>query len=197
MVMAQSGSVDTSNVVGYVNTDGANGFTVFAPMFVECDDSGDALLGKITGNFEPWEDTIQILNDLLDTSDLYYWTEDDSGLEPVFYWSSDLSSDDSDVVIPRGAGVVISSTEAVIQNRGQVEATAVSIDCETGYTVLGNPIPVAITLGDITFAGLSPWDDTLQFFNNQLDTADLYYWIEDDSGDDPVFYWSLDFSTDN
>jgi len=192
--LAQAPGVDTVNVVGYVNTPGADGFTVIAPMFVECGGT-NAVLGKITGDFEEWSDTLQILDDTLSTSTIYTWIDVTYDNNPPV-WTSDGGTDDSDVVIPRGAAVVISSTEAVIQNRGQVETTAVSIDCSVGFSVLGNPTPVTITLGDITFAGLEEWSDTLQILDDTLSTSDIYTWIDVTYDNNPPV-WTSDGGTDD
>ena len=183
-----------SNIVGYVNTQGANGATVFSPMFVACG-GGNATLGDITGDFTEYSDTLQILDETLTTSTMYSWIDVTySAITPV--WTSDGSTDDSAVVIPRGAGVVISSSAAVILNAGEVETTDVVISCDMGATVLGNPTPVTITLGDITFSGLQEWDDSIQLLDPTLSTAEIYTWIDVTYGsNDPV--WSSDGVADD
>jgi len=182
-----------SNVVGYVNTQGENGATLLAPMFVACDGTGEARLEHITGNFEEWVDTLQILDDTLVTSTLYWWIDVD-GLGKCV-WSEDTLTDDSAVTIPRGAGVVISSAAATIQNAGEVATTGVVIECDPGASVLGNPIPVAIKLGSISFTGLEEWEDTLQLLDGTLVTSTLYWWVDVDGLGTPV--WSEDTLADD
>jgi len=183
-----------SNVVGYVNTPGENGYTVFAPMFCGCLDT-PMTLGAITGDFTEYSDSLQILDDGLVTSDSYVWVDVTySGAAPV--WSSDYVTDDSGVVVPRGAAVVISSAAAVIQNAGEVETKDITIECDPGFTVLGNPTPVTIKLGDIKFTDLEEYSDSLQILDDGLVTSDSYVWVDVTySGAAPV--WSSDYVTDD
>jgi len=183
-----------SNVVGYVNTQGEDGFTVLAPMFCGCGGT-DMTLGDIKGDFAEWSDSIQILDDTLTTSAMYTWVDITySGADPV--WTSDYGTDDSDVVIPRGAAVVISSMATVIQNAGEVETTGVVIPCDPGFTVLGNPTPVEIKLGDIAFTDLVEWSDSIQLLNDALTTSAMYTWVDVTyAGVTPV--WTSDYATDD
>ena len=183
-----------SNIVGYVNTDGENGFTVFAPMFIECGGT-DTTLGMITGDFDEFMDTVQVLDDTLTTSTLYTWVDVTwSSATPV--WTSDFATDDSAVIIPRGAGVVVSKSTTTILCSGEVEVGSVVIPCDPGFTVLGNPTPVKITLGDIDFLGLEEFSDTLQLLDDSLVTSTLYTWVDVTwSGATPV--WTSDFATDD
>ena len=192
LVMAADGV--PSNVVGYVKTPGENGYTVFAPMFCGCLDT-PMTLGAITGDFAEWVDSLQVLDAGLVASDSYVWVDVTySGATPV--WTSDFGTDDSGVIVPRGAAVIISSTATIIGNAGEVEAKDIIIDCDPGYTVLGNPTPVPITLGDIKFTGLEEWIDSLQLLDAGLVASDSYVWVDVTySGATPV--WTSDFGTDD
>ena len=180
-----------SNVVGYVNTDGENGFTVFAPMFIECNGT-DTTLGMIKGDFDEWMDTLQILDDTLAAATAYTWVDVNYDGKPV--WSEDFVTDHSSVIIPRGAGVVISKATAIIQCAGEVEVGNAVIPCDPGFTVLGNPTPVTIKLGDIGFIGLEEWMDTLQILDDRLAAAKAYTWVDVNFDGTPV--WTEDFVTD-
>ncbi|MCL2104303.1 MAG: hypothetical protein FWH21_04510 [Kiritimatiellaeota bacterium] len=177
-----------SNIVGYVNTDGNDGATLIAPMFIECGGS-DTTLGMITGEFEEWADTLQILDDTLAMATIYFWA--DVGAGPV--WTSDGATDDSTITIPRGAGVVVSKSTATIFCAGEVEMGSVVIPCGSGATALGNPTPVKIKLGDINFSDLEEWSDTLQLLDGSLAMATIYFWADVGSG--PV--WTSDGATDD
>ena len=190
-----------SNIVGYVSTVGNdNGATLLAPMFIECG-GVNAKLGMITGEFDEYLDTVQILDDTLAMAVEYVWvdvTYDPLGLtSPV--WSSDYTTDDSDVVIPRGVGVVVSKSTAIIQYAGEVEAGGVSIACDPGATVLGNPTPVTITLGQIGFTDLEEYTDTIQLLDSTLAMATEYVWVDvtyDPLGLTPPV-WSSDYTADD
>jgi hypothetical protein len=180
--------VESVNIVGYTTTTGANGATMYAPMFTAVG-GGAITLGDIKGDFEEYVDTIQILDENLVGTTLYNWV--DIGRGPV--WTSDFATDDSAVTIPIGHSVVISTSGSQIQNAGEVKLTPTVVTCGTGATTLGNPLPKPITLGSIIFTGLEEYVDTIQILDENLVGTTLYNWV--DLGGGPV--WTSDFATDD
>lgn len=183
-----SAAVESQNIVGYTTVVGANGATMYTPMFTAVG-GGAITLGDIKGDFVEYTDTLQILDENLVTVSLYYWVDLGSG--PV--WTSDFATDDSSVEVPFGNSVVISSAAAGIVNAGEVKLTATQVVCGVGATTLGNPVPVEITLGDMDFTGLVEYTDTLQILDENLVTVALYYWVDLGSG----AVWTSDFATDD
>lgn len=181
-------AVESVNIVGYMNTTGTNGFTMYTPMFTSIG-GGSNMLGDITGNFVGDVDTLQMLDENLVGSAIYFWSDLGSGT----VWTSDFVNDDSAVTIPIGHSVVISSASAIIQNAGEVKKTATPVVCGTGFTTLGNPLPKAITLGDITFDGLVGDVDTLQILDENLVGTAIYFWSDLGSGT----VWTSDFVNDD
>ncbi len=193
-VSAAYAAVESSNIVGYNNTTGENGASLYSPMFIPVG-GGTPTLGDIKGNFVENSDTIQILDNTLVATTVYTWVDVTySGNPPV--WSSDGGTDDSAVVIPRGAAVIISSESATILNAGQVQTGTLQIVCGTGATVLGNPTPKTITLGSISFTDLVENSDTIQLLDNTLVATTVYTWVDVTYSSNPPV-WSSDGGTDD
>ncbi len=186
--------VESANIVGYNNTTGENGASVYTPMFIPVG-GGNATLGDIKGNFVEWTDTIQILDSSLAATTIYTWIDVTYASNPPV-WTSNGTTDDSNVVVPRGAAVVISSSAATLLNAGQVQTGTTQITCGTGATVLGNPVPKAITLGSIGFTDLVEWTDTIQMLDNTLAATIIYTWIDITYASNPPV-WTSNGTTDD
>ena len=157
-----SAQVESQNIVGYQTIDLPIGYKMMTSTFVPVGSAGEVLrLRDITpSNFDG--DTVQFFNlngnGAIVTTATYY-----AGYGWADAYNVEIMLDD--MTIPVGTGMFVSSTQAGAQFlvAGEVALSSFQLAAATGYTVVGNSSPVAITLADIVPTNFD--GDTAQFFN--------------------------------
>lgn len=179
MVSAQ---VESVNIVGYQTLTLPAGYKATTATFVPVGSDGTTLrLGDvIPKNFSGDNgDTVQFLNlngnGTAVTTATYY-----DGYGWCDFNNTEIMLDD--MTIPAGTGMFVyaSQSGAELLVAGQVALDALGLNVATGYTIVGNSSPVAITLGDITPSNFSgDFGDTAQFLNQSgngtVATTATYY----------------------
>ncbi len=144
--------VESVNIVGYQKIDLPTGYKMATWTFVPVGSDGTAIrLGDIVPtNFDGNNgDMIQFFNlngaGSVSTTATYY---EDYG------WCNYLDETEmlDDMTIPLGTGMFVASSQANVSFTvaGEVVLDSFQLNVASGYTVVGNSSPVAITLGDIT-----------------------------------------------
>jgi len=164
MVSAQ---IVSQNIVGYQTIDMPTGYRDYTSTFIPVGSDGTAIrLGDITPvNFSgEFGDTIQFFNlngsGSVSATVTYY---------DGYGWCDAYTLDIlDDMTLPVGTGMFVysSQTDVSFMVAGEVLTDSFQLNVASGYTVVGNSSPVAITLGDIVPSNFSGENgDTAQFFS--------------------------------
>ena len=166
-----SAAVESQNIVGYSTVDAPQGSSIFAPTFTTVGGGEtDLTLGMITpgASFDA-EDasgggTIQFVNPdgtwgLL----AQYWANYGG-------WFDFDDNDVNDTVLPKGGACYVYSTAAsTFMCAGEISLQSFDVTIPAGSSQLGNPIPTALVLGDITasvsFDAETSLQNSIQFIN--------------------------------
>jgi len=169
--------VESVNIVGYQTLSLPLGYKDVTSTFVPVGSDGTSIrLGDIVPNSVFDGGTAQFFNlngnGAVSTTAVFY---------DGFGWFDFNTFDPlDDMTIPAGTGMFVysSSTGAEFLVAGEVLVDSFALSVASGYTVVGNGSPVAITLGDIS-PSASFDGGTAQFFNANGDgtvaTTAVYY----------------------
>ena len=176
LAMAQ---VQSANTVGFMDIKDENadeGFNVVCPTFTSVG-YNTVTLSDLTLE----GDDVAVRQDNLQIFDA------DGNAEYQYQWRANGWYDVgakayvNDEVIDRAQGVIIDSYNGGISIRsvGEVNVTAVEVEnCVEGFNVVGNPLPVDVTLGDVTLEGndVTVRQDNLQIFDADGNAEYQYQW---------------------
>ena len=132
--------------------------------------------------------------------DTYYYLTEDSGA-PANGWYKDMFGDEPvteiDALEVGQAFFFSSSAEITMTYSGEVISGNPTIPLNTGYSMLGNPTPVAAKLSEITVDGtdIGYGDEYGQVVNADGTWGDTYYYLTEDSGA-PANGWYKDMFGD-
>jgi len=163
LVSAQIASV---NIVGYQNLALPTGYKMMTSTFIPVGSDGAVLrlADIVPSNFSIFNgDTVQFfnLNGSGSVTNMVSWMG--GWVDATTY------ADMSNLEIPAGTGMFVFSTQANVtfQMVGEVALAELPLAISSGYTVVGNSSPVAITLGNVVPTNFSIFEgDTIQFFNS-------------------------------
>ena len=189
---ALAADVYSSNIVGYSKIDLRGQYDVITAPFVTIGADtwrlGDV---KVTG-MDPFSDTVQVLSltDASTTSQYTYIdlaTATDVYEEPtlVGWWDVTLIGSEGgradDVTFEAGQGLLcnISSPTVQFTYAGEVIQGVSEVPLLGQYAMLSNPLPQAITLGQIEAIGMDPFSDTVQVLSlTDASTVSQYTYID-------------------
>ena len=171
--------VMSTNVVGYfdiTDENAAEGFNVICPTFTSVGYNTVTLsdIMLVGDDVEVRKDNLQIFDADGNAEYQYQW-------RAAGWYDVDEKEYVNDEVIDRAQGVIIDSFNGGISIRsvGEVKSTAVAVEnCVEGFNVVGNPLPVDVTLGDVTLVGddVEVRKDNLQIFDADGNAAYQYQW---------------------
>ena len=203
--------LESANVVGYQNLDSnASGFTMMAPTFLNVSFSEKCTLAdlSVTGYSAPvknettgrWSGgtkgqfNLQFLTTQGKTEVTYRWYDD--GTKLGWYDSKGTTKIDAETVdVVAGKAVWCQANGLKLVTAGAVNTADIAFQSQaSGFTAMGNPFPVDLTLADLSVSGYSApvknettgrWSGgtkgqfNLQFLTNQGKTEVTYRWYDD------------------
>ncbi len=142
---------------------------------------------KVSGAPGGGNDTAQLMNADGTWGTTYtYLTEDEMGVPDGWYKDGfgDEAVTDEDVIMKGQAFIISSPAEFTLTVSGVVEAGIVSVDVPTGWSIIGNPTPVAVKISDIIMTGAAGGgNDTAQKMQASGKWGQMYtYLTEDEMG---------------
>lgn len=186
-----SAQVESANIVGYQTTTAPAGFTVFAPTFTAVGNA-NPVFSTITGTFS-FNDQIQFF----DASGNVFFSAawDDGTINPdVGWYTTDFATSLGTTEIPVGqAFFVYTAGDVAMTASGEVGATNITVNCDAGFTTMGNARPYAITYGDLQVANMA-FNDQIQFFDGAGNVS--FTAAYDDGTISTPGWYTTDFSTD-
>lgn len=150
--MVACADVESSNIVGYGQSDLRFGYSLVTPQFVTVGSTGVALdsLQALGTTANPASDSVSVsVVDEYGTPTATYLWNDWAAATPC--WVDEGYAPVDGVTVPAGQAFWTngSSSEQGIQSAGEVGLNDVSINLRFGYMLTGNPFPVSIALQDI------------------------------------------------
>jgi hypothetical protein len=170
-VVAQS--VTSANIVGYQKITPTGTYPSHGPAFITVGDTGlQWKLGNMTADgMDPLSDTIQFLSPF-DASVSATYTYVSASIDPglVGWWDpTDIGGVSMDgETFAAGTGFLCNLSGAPFDfvYAGEVVQDTISLDLiGLTYPMIANPVPVDLTLGEITAEGMDPLSDTIQVLN--------------------------------
>lgn len=167
-----SAQVVSQNIVGYSTVAVPQGSSIFAPTFTTVGGGEtDLTLGMITASesFDAetdFENSIQFINaDGTWGVQAQYWANYGGWFDVL-----DGDNDINDTVLPKGGAYYVYATAAAtFQCAGEIGLTSFDVTIPAGSSQIGNAIPTALTLGDITastsFDAETDFENSIQFIN--------------------------------
>lgn len=192
--MVACADIESSNIVGYTNKEACQNYSLAVAMFNAVGSTGIALQGVIpTGENVAGDGSVNLQTFTADAgADMFFswYTEDEMGFEDGWY---DDSFEKSDKVLSTGEGFMVGSAAGAIQLNfsGEVDLTEKVVECGSGYTLVGNFRPVALSLQDIVPQGDASGDGSisLQTFTSEAGADEFYSWYtEADMGFEDGWY---------
>lgn len=187
--------ISSDNIVGYTKSDTVNGFTIVTPQFQNIADENFSLL-----SFNPGEEmydkiTVNQIDQFGTSIHTYSWTAYARGEDGKWNqkgWADDegnLITDPEAVKFIPGESVIVSGDEGGLTAAGQVRKEDVTIQLRNGFTLTGNPFPVAIAVQDILPSSAKGIEDTydqisLNLINNFGTAINTYSWTAYARGND-------------
>ncbi len=179
LAFADSNVVSSANVVGYVQKSVvSNSFTIVSPQFLVADTNGVALSDAFS--------------DIPDNSVVYAW--DNGYTRYVYFGGLWYNMDDGyapadDVIIKQGAATWLQSTATtnVVMSGDVPQASSITNEVVEGFTLMANPYPVGLTLGDMPTNSLP--DNSVVYAWDGSYTRYIYFgglWYNMDDGYAPA-----------
>ena len=187
--------VTSSNIVGYQKLDLAEGFKMYAPMFVAVG-GGNISVQSVKPSGDDvggWGDVqIQVVDGEGNISANYlWWTDENSGLGGD-YWLDD-DNEIATQVIADGDGVLVYSDAAVtLTCAGQVSLEPAPKALAAGFSGLGNSKLAAFDIQELIPAGedVGGWGDVqIQIVDNEGNVSANYLWWTDENSGLGGDYW--------
>jgi hypothetical protein len=137
---------------------------------------------KVTGALGYGTDTAQKINANGSWGDLYYYlTMDGTGYVEDGWYKDDFGGTpvtDADVLEFGEALIITASGDFTLTYAGQVASGVPTVSVPAGSSIIGNPIPVGVTLSEVAVSGaLGYGTDTAQKINANGSWGDLYYYL--------------------
>lgn len=164
--------------VGYAQSELQTGYTMATPQFLTVggSDTFDLQAIKPTGNDTSDNIYIQTLDNAGYTVATYGWND---WAADVPCWVDDDYAPINDVSFAPGQGLWIQGLNANqgIQTSGCIGKNDISVVLQAGYTAVGNPFPVSLSLQDIIAVGDECSDNVyIQTLDNAGYTVATYSW---------------------
>ena len=166
--MVACADVESSNIVGYGNNSLCLGYSLITPQFVTVGGSNIALESLVAVGPEVSDNvTMSTIDEYGTPVTTYSWND---WMNEVPGWVDDEYAPYEGVKLAPGMGLWTSGSDATqqIQSAGEVGMSDVVVNLRLGYTLVGNPFPVAVDLQDIVAAGDEASD------NVTMSTVDEY-----------------------
>ena len=174
-------SVESDNVVGYQTIEGKTGFTQLTPSFAGIGEeysiqniviSGDNVLGM-------GGETLQFVDSEGNSPEYYTWYG--AAFMGVAGWYDSSFMLATRTVSPSESFLISNNTGVyAITIAGQVNYTAIpALNCEAGFTSVGNMTPVAKGIQKYAISGdngLGMGGETLQFVDAEGNSPEYYTW---------------------
>ena len=187
IAMVAAADIESSNVVGYMNTDGAVGFNFVSPAFKDiASDTVSIQSIKLNENGAAFTDTIQVLDEGGSSVQVYFWTDADSSPTGKAGWLNEDMDGLAEQNLVAGQSVLIdvSNEGTQISNAGEVRtaATGLSMVGTAGFNFVGNGSPVEISIQGIKLdENGSAFTDTIQILDEGGSSVQVYFWTDADS----------------
>jgi hypothetical protein len=176
LAMAQVQSANTVGFMDIKDENAAEGFNVVCPTFTTVGYNTVTLsdISLVGDDVAVRQDNLQIFDADGNADCQYQW-------RAAGWYDLDTREYVNDEVIDRAQGVVIDSYNGGISIRsvGEVNVAAIEVEnCVEGFNVVGNPLPVNVTLGDVTLEGddVTVRQDNLQLFDGSGNAEYQYQW---------------------
>lgn len=180
-------------VVGYQELDVPQGNCMRTSTFRALNGNYKIADIKVAGALGGGSDTAQLMNADGSWGTMYYYlTEDEMGVETGWYKDGfgDEAVTDEDVITVGQAFIITFEAASTFTVSGEVKTGTTTVDAPTGYSIIGNPTPVAAKLSDIAVTGaLGGGSDTAQKMNANGSWGTMYYYLtEDEMGVETGWY---------
>lgn len=187
--------ISSDNIVGYTKSDTVNGFTIVTPQFQNIADENFSLLSFNPGEEMYGKISVNQIDQFGTSIHTYTWTASARGEDGQWNqkgWADDegnLITDPETVKFIPGESVIISGDEGGLTAAGQVRKEDVTIQLRNGFTLTGNPFPVAIAVQDILPSSTAGIADTygqvsLNLIDNFGTSIHTYTWTSSARGED-------------
>ena len=190
--MFADGAVESANVVGYSTTTtiGDGGFTQIVPSFVNVADNSKIKLSDLT--FAPARnDNIQLFDEIGDIMEVLTYSRRGTSGNYTFYWKNEAGDEVADYDFPRGSSMWLNTSNPVaFTQSGTVVSgkTVVIIPGDGGFAQTGNSTPIAITLSQLEFDGISR-NDNIQMFDENGNIKEVLTYSRRGTSGNYTFYW--------
>ena len=139
---------------------------------------------QVVGAVGAGEEFGQVVNEDGSWGDTYYYlTEDEAFVETGWYkdMSGDVAVSDDDA-LPIGQALFFTScSDLEFTYAGEVISGKPAISVPTGFSMVGNPIPVNVAIGEIEVTGaLGAGEEFGQVVNDDGSWGDTYYYLTED-----------------
>lgn len=152
-------------------------------------------LGDLVGTYGDTE-SIQIMDSIFNTEAEYFYLSAEATGTEAGWFEDDFETSANDVVIPQGSAIMFSSLgSANVQFAGAVPASSVDVvTLDDGFTMVGNPMPVDVKLGDILFTGIGD-TDSIQIMDAIGATEHEYFYLSAEATGTDAGWFEDDFAT--
>ena len=196
-------TLESSNIVGYNTTDfSGKSIACVGVPFTAVGDATTFKLGDFAAEgFDEFSDLLQTIDpDTADGVDFYIYLDPANYPSTPGWWLDDWSTDCNDVEFDVGTGFLgaFGSGAVTIKAAGQVSTDPVTVDFSgKSIVIVPNPLPRAVTLGEITADGFDEFSDTMQTLDpDTADGVDFYIYLDPANYPSTPGWWMDDWSTD-
>lgn len=179
-------AVESSNIVGYGQNSLREGYSLVTAQFVGIG-GGVASLDSIKAAGTEASDnvTLSTVDEFGTAVDTYAWNDWLDESNPC--WVDGSFEPVSGITVTPGMAFWTSGSEAdqIVQTSGEVGTQDVVVNLREGYTLVGNPFPVDVSLQDIVAGGNEASDNvtlsTIDEFGTAIDTYAWNDWLDEDN----------------
>ena len=179
-------AIESANIVGYGQNGLREGYSLVAAQFVSVG-GGSASLDSLTAAGTDASDnvTLSTVDEYGTAVDTYAWNDWLDSDNPC--WVDGDFTPVTGVTVTPGVAFWTSGSDAsqVVQSVGEVGLSDVIVYLREGYTLVGNPFPIDISLQDIIAGGTDASDNvtlsTIDEYGTAIDTYACNDWLDSDN----------------
>lgn len=184
------------NVVGYQTKTVPAGFSLNTPTFVDVSNiSGTSLQNfKLVGSAGDGTETIQVIEADGSCNTAYQWlTEENSGMPDG--WYDENWAPVENTIVP-GLGFLMNvGADVEAQFAGQVKVGNLQVTIPAGFTVVGNSLPVDISIQDMKLTTcLGDGTETIQVIELDGSCNTAYQWLTEENSGMPDGWYDENWS---